>query len=106
MEGLLEEDNLPTPDDERELVERAAKAIADADTFMYPIGTKCPHVAQARAAIAVVLEEAAKVADEMVAEVEIDEDDFGGDWDDIVEGQADVARVIAGRIRALNPKER
>jgi hypothetical protein len=44
------------PDDERELVERVAMAIADADTFMYPIGTKCPHVAQARAAIAVVLE--------------------------------------------------
>jgi hypothetical protein len=75
------------PDDERELVERVAKAICDESLFKaaaYPCAVK-----QARAAIAVVLEEAALTIEEF-------ERDFDGPpWR---------TQLIAA-IRALNPKD-
>jgi hypothetical protein len=112
MEGLLEEDNLPTPDDERELVERtAADAFEAHDAFLRRMVEEdglvreprfWNHIAPlereswkaaARAAIAVVLEEAAKVADNHNAF------SLSGDpWKYPTE--------IAAAIRAINPKER
>jgi hypothetical protein len=94
MEGLLEEDNLPTPDDERELVEKVARVI---ELRCEPECPDCPCIkvaeSKARAAIAVVLEEAAKVADNHNAF------SLSGDpWKYPTE--------IAAAIRAINPKER
>jgi hypothetical protein len=82
------------PDDERELVERVARAIASV-----PWSVEGPiHEAEARAAIDVVLEEAAKVAS-AEWQADTDTDRFYHGWN-----QATVR--IAMLIRALNPKER
>ena len=91
-----------TPDDESELVERVAKAIRGRIEL-------CDYCEQettdaARAAIAVVVEEAAKVAKEFEWNLPLDDEQIFNDHaDDIA---CEVCEQISAAIRALNPKER
>lgn len=77
-----------TPDDERELVRKVGLTIEHAEGPATDIVCE----SEARAAIAVVLEEAAKVAESPIRNP--------------MTARGITGRRIAGEIRALNPKER
>jgi hypothetical protein len=87
-----------------ELVERVARAIERSmENARLFSADKSPYEPEARAAIAIALEEAARVADEIAA---LEDKLYATDGDRYAQGKAAGAKIIAAAIRALihNPE--
>jgi hypothetical protein len=65
------------------IVRDIAMAIADADDRMYPLGSKCPHVKQAQAALSVILVRLREPTAEMQCAAEAAYPQYTLDWEQV-----------------------